>query len=282
MPNCRLNKASIMKKIAIFSDFEFFIKVAISCAILQQLFFIFFAHLKLNFITEVIIYWTIGSLSFYGIGLLIEKFIKTSALKNTHLIRIAKVKAQKFPPFTLKGIIFGEIKSFVSAFIILYCLKEVHRDNNFTMNFGWFFMNIVCADLFFYITHRLLHQKRFIQIHLKHHEFRDSSSFVAGHKSLIEYCITTMTELVPVLLFGYDLSQLCAWTVIGNAYNLEGHSSLSLFYIGSDFHDRHHTHFKNNYGIQGFWDRIFNTLEISSKRNTLLFPSNYLSNKFYD
>jgi sterol desaturase/sphingolipid hydroxylase (fatty acid hydroxylase superfamily) len=268
--------------IASLADVEFFIKVAVSCAIFQQLFFSVFAHLRLNFITEVILYWAIGSLSFYSIGLLIEKIIKTSALKDSYLIRIAKVTAQKFPPFTLKGIIFGEIKSFMSAFIILYCLKEVHRDNNFMLNVGWFFMNIVCADLFFYLTHRLLHQKRFIKIHLKHHEFRDTSSFVAGHKSLIEYCITTMTELVPVLLFGYDLSQLCAWTVIGNVYNLEGHSSLSLFYIGSDFHDRHHTHFKNNYGIQGFWDRIFNTLEISSKRNTLLFPSNYLSNKLYD
>jgi sterol desaturase/sphingolipid hydroxylase (fatty acid hydroxylase superfamily) len=268
-----------MKKIAILSDLEFFLKVAISCAILQQLFFIFLSPLKLNFISEVIIYWATGSISFYAIGLLIEEVIKKSPRKHTHLIRVVKVKAQKYPAFTVKGIIIGEIKSFITAFIMLFLLKEVHRDNNFIMNVSWFLLNIVCADFFFYITHRLLHQKRFIKIHLKHHEFRDSSSFVAGHKSLMEYCITTLTELVPVLLFGYDISQLCAWTVIGNAYNLEGHSSLSLFYIGSDFHDRHHTHFKKNYGIQGFWDRVFNTLNISSTNNTPVFPVNYLSNK---
>ncbi len=271
-----------MKFFSFFTELEFFVKIAFSCAVLQQFFFIFLSNFQFNFITEVCIYWLTGSVSFYALGWLIEKVIKKSSLKAKLLIRVAQVKEQKFPPFSIKGILLGEIKSFLTALIILYLLKQVHRDNNFMMNFGWFFMNIVCADFFFYLTHRLLHQKRFIKIHLKHHKFRDSSSFVAGYKSLTEYCLTTITELVPVLLFGYDLSQLCAWTVIGNAYNLEGHSSLSLFYIGSDFHDRHHTHFKNNYGIQGFWDRIFNTLEISSKRNTLLFPSNYLSNKFYD
>ena len=268
-----------MKKIAVLTDLEFFLKVAISCAILQQVFFIFLSQLKLNFISEVIIYSITGSISFYTIGWFIEEVIKKSPLQKSLLIRVTKVKTQKYPAFTLKGIIAGEIKSFITSFITLYFLTEVHRGNNFIMNVGWFFMNIVSADFFFYITHRLLHQKRFIKIHLKHHEFRDSSSFVAGHKSLLEYCITTLTELVPVLLFGYDLSQLCAWTVIGNAYNLEGHSSLSLFYIGNDFHDRHHTDFKNNYGIQGLWDSIFNTLYISSTKNTPIFLVNYLNTK---
>jgi sterol desaturase/sphingolipid hydroxylase (fatty acid hydroxylase superfamily) len=268
-----------MRFVGLLSELEFFIKVAFSCAVLQQFFFVVLSNFQLSFITEVIIYWAIGSSSFYAIGLFIENVVKKDALKNKLYIRVAKVKAQKYPTFTLKGIIFGEIKSFFTAFIVLYLLKEVHRDNNFMMNFGWFFMNIMAADFFFYLTHRLLHQKRFIKIHLKHHEFRDSSSFVAGHKSLTEYCITTVTELIPVLLFGYDITQLCAWSVVGNAYNLEGHSALSLFYIGSDFHDRHHTQFKNNYGIQGFWDRVFNTLDIASKRNTLIFPVNYLVSK---
>jgi len=252
-----------MKFFLFFAELEFFVKVAFSCAVLQQLFFIFLSNFELSFITEVCIYWLTGSVSFYAIGLFIENVIKKSPLKTKRLIRVAKVKEQKFPSFTFRGIILGEIKSFLTALIVLYFLKEVPRDDNFMMNFAWFLVNIICADFFFYITHRTLHLKRFIKIHLKHHEFRDSSSFVAGHKSLTEHCITTLTELIPVALFGYDITQLCAWTVVGNAYNLEGHSSLSLFYIGSDFHDRHHTHFKGNYGIQGFWDKIFSTLSDS-------------------
>nr|WP_254172688.1 sterol desaturase family protein [Planktothrix agardhii] len=48
-------------------------------------------------------------------------------------------------------------------------------------------MRIVAADFCFYVAHRLLHTNFLLKIHLKHHEFRDSTSFVAGHKTLIEY-----------------------------------------------------------------------------------------------
>ncbi|XZO01179.1 MAG: sterol desaturase family protein [Microcoleus sp.] len=138
---------------------------------------------------------------------------------------------------------------------------------------------IVAADFCFYVVHWLFHRKFLQKIHLKHHDFLDSSSFVAGHKSLIEYIIVTATDILPVFIFGYDISQLCAWTIIANAYNLEGHSSLSIFFISSDFHDLHHTRFKGNYGIQGFWDRVFNTLNSQTKKQGIMFPVASLENR---
>jgi sterol desaturase/sphingolipid hydroxylase (fatty acid hydroxylase superfamily) len=133
-------------------------------------------------------------------------------------------------------------------------------------------MRIVAADFCFYVAHWLWHKKLLLKIHLKHHEFRDSSSFVAGQKSLIEYIIVTITDVLPIFIFGYDITQICAGTVIGNAYNLEGHSSLSIFFIPSDFHDLHHSDFKGNYGIHGFWDRVFNTLNPPAKKPGIIFP----------
>jgi len=129
--------------------------------------------------------------------------------------------------------------------------RPVEREPDFLANVAWFFASIVLADFLFYVQHRMIHRR--------HHEFRDTSSFVAGHKSFTEYCLTSVTDLALFLILGRDLAQLCAWTLVGNAYNLEGHSSLSLFYVGIDFHDRHHTHFNRNFGIQGFWDKIFGT-----------------------
>ncbi|XZN91472.1 MAG: sterol desaturase family protein [Microcoleus sp.] len=117
------------------------------------------------------------------------------------------------------------------------------------------------------------------KIHLKHHNFLDSSSFVAGHKNLIEYIIVTATDILPVFIFEYDITQLCAWNIIGNAYNLEDHSSLSIFFISSDFHELHHTRFKGNYGIQGFWDRVFNTLNYPTKKQGIMFPVASLENR---
>ncbi|MEM9272765.1 MAG: sterol desaturase family protein [Cyanobacteria bacterium P01_F01_bin.143] len=263
-----------MKKILNFCfEIEFYLKVAISCTILQQVFYWSSSNIELNFISQVFLYWIIGSGSFYAIGLFIEKVIKRNdVLREKFRARVAKVRKQKFPSFTIKGIITGEIKALISVSIILYLATEVHRGNSLSLNFGWFLMRIVVADLCFYISHWLFHRRFLQKFHLKHHEFRDTSSFVAGHKSMVEYVVVTITDLLPIFIFGYDITQLLAWTLIGNAYNLEGHSSLSIFFIPSDFHDLHHTNFKGNYGIQGFWDRIFNTLNTPNKKSGIMFP----------
>ncbi|MCF2148004.1 sterol desaturase family protein [Desmonostoc muscorum LEGE 12446] len=167
----------------------------------------------------------------------------------------------------------------IAALIILYLAPEVSRGNSLLLNFGWFLMRIITADFCFYVSHWLLHRKLLLKIHLKHHEFADSSSFVAGHKSLTEYIIVTITDLLPIFIFGYDITQLCAWTIVGNVYNLEGHSSLSIFFVPSDFHDFDHTCFKGNYGIQGFWDRVFKTLNPPTKKRGIMFPVSYFEDR---
>ena len=261
-------------------EMEFYLKIAISCTIAQQLFFLLLNKLKLNFITQALLYWLVGTISCYAIGIFIEKLIKSNDFFHDKLtVRVKKVKKQLFPNFTLKGIITGEIKALITALIIIYLAPEVHRGNSLLLNLGWFLMRIVTADFCFYIAHRLFHTKSFLKIHLKHHEFQDTSSFVAGHKSLIEYIIVTITDVLPIFIFGYDITQLCAWTLIGNIYNLEGHSSLSIFFIPSDFHDLHHTGFNGNYGIHGFWDRVFNTLNPINKKTGIMFPVSSIESK---
>ena len=251
----------------------FFLKVAISCTVFQQLFYRLLHDIKLNFISQILLYWVVSSASFYSIAFFIEKVIKNNyELKDKLNVRVKTVKKQSFPALTAKGIIVGEIKGFIAVLIIFYLAPETYRGNTLLINFVWFSIRIILADFCFYIAHWLLHRRFFQKIHLKHHEFRDTSSFVAGHKSLLEYIIVTITDLLPIFIFGYDITQLLAWTLIGNAYNLEGHSSLSIFFISSDFHDIHHTCFKGNYGIQGFWDRVFNTLNSSTKKTEIAFP----------
>jgi sterol desaturase/sphingolipid hydroxylase (fatty acid hydroxylase superfamily) len=281
---CKLIKAVLHKMQNIFNfclEIEFYLKIAVSCTIVQQVFYFFLNKTEMNFITQVILYWLIGSISFYVIGIFIEKGIKSNSnLQQKLTARVQKVKPQIFPVFTVRGVLLGEVKAFASALIIIYLAPEVHRGNSIVLNFGWFLMRIIVADLCFYVAHRLLHKKFLQKIHLKHHEFRDTSSFVAGHKSFIEYVIVTITDILPIFVFGYDITQLCAWTLIGNAYNLEGHSSLSIFFIPSDFHDLHHTTFIGNYGIHGFWDRIFNTINSPTKKRGLMFPVSLIESNF--
>lgn len=256
------NHSRYAKIIDFWSEVEFYLKVIVCCVIAQQFFYWILGNSNPNFVAQVVLYWAIGSLSFYGIGLAIEKGIKQNKRLTERLtIRTVKVKEQPYPSFTAKGIVIGELKTLLTVVILLFIAPEVHRGNGLWVNLGWFLMRIMAADFCFYVAHRLFHErKKLLKIHLKHHEFADTSSFVAGHKSLAEYIIVTLTDVLPIFIFGYDITQLLAWTLIGNAYNLEGHSSLSIFFISSDFHDRHHTHFKGNYGIRGFWDRLFDTL----------------------
>lgn len=114
-----------------------------------------------------------------------------------------------------------------------------------------FFLAIASADLTFYVVHRALHHRTLYPwIHKQHHEYRDSSAFVAGHKSFVEYCIVTTTDILPFVLFGASVSELVAWGCVGSVYNAEGHSAMSLLFIDSNYHDVHHTDFVNNYGVQ--------------------------------
>ncbi|MEM7591873.1 MAG: sterol desaturase family protein, partial [Cyanobacteria bacterium P01_A01_bin.83] len=188
---------------------EFYLKVALSCTILQQVFYWLLSTTEQKFSTQVLLYWLVGSISFYSIGFLIENIIKKNLQLTEKLTaRVQKVKQQKFPLATLKGVVLGETKSLIAVTLILFLAPETSRGNSLLVNFTWFLMRIVLADFCFYVAHWLLHRKFLQKIHLKHHEFQDTSSFVAGHKSLVEYIIVTITDLLPIFILGYDINQL--------------------------------------------------------------------------
>jgi len=67
---------SIQKLLNFAPGIEFYIKVAIACTLIQQVFFYFLGNSQISFINQVFLYWAIGSISFYGVGFLIEKILK--------------------------------------------------------------------------------------------------------------------------------------------------------------------------------------------------------------
>lgn len=255
-------------------DLEFLAKVAAACTLFHQGLCLVFGDRQFTFLTMVIIYWLAGSVSFSVFAWLIERVLKVdnAAAAQRLSVRVKPVKKQQYPTPTFQGVCKGEMKAILSSSIILYLAPEVQRSSSATASFGWFVMWMVSADFCFYCAHARLHTKRYRSLHAKHHEYSDTCSQVAGHKSLPEYVLTSITDLLPIFILGFDFKQLLAWTVIGNMYNLEGHSALSLFFIGSNFHDLHHTCYTGNYGIIGFWDRVFGTFNPPTRRAGIFFP----------
>lgn len=264
-------------------DIEFWIKIALSCVLLQWAFAALLSDIELTTLDKIILYWLVNIVSFYAIAYSIENIIKKKS--NTAGTRgtrdpLLKIKGQpyKMPSGHLLRSLF---QNFIISAAVILILREVERDVHFGWNFGWFFMSIVVTDFAFFAHHRwLLHNiklKRLLRIHSVHHSYRDSSGFVTGHKSFADMIINfVLADMVVLILFGFDFNQLLAWTLVINLFNIEGHSAISLLYISTDFHDRHHTHIRCNYGIHGLFDKLFGTFTIKTRKTGLLFPSNTL------
>lgn len=107
---------------------KFYLKVAVGCTVIQKIFYWLLHNMKLSFISQVLLYWFIGSVSFYSISFLIKKIIKNNdELKEQLNAMSKKVKPQPYPEFTTKDIVRGEIKSFIAVLILLYIAPEIHR-----------------------------------------------------------------------------------------------------------------------------------------------------------
>lgn len=254
------------------AELEFYLKVALTCALVQKGLYALFGGRRLPFALQVVLFWLAGALTFYGVGSALLWLRGQEALRGRFSTRRVSPRVQPYPRFTARGLVQGELRSLLLCALILAAAPEVQRGAGFLSQVGWFLLSVVVSDFNFYVTHRLLHTRRLFFLHRKHHEFRDSSPWVAGHKSAAELLIVSFFDILPVFVLGYDLTQLCTWVIVTGAYNLESHSALSLFFISSDFHDLHHTAVRGNYGVQGLWDRLFGTLIQPLPRGGVLFP----------
>ena len=148
-------------------------------------------------------------------------------------VRRESVPKQLYPRPTVLGVMVGELKAIVTSAVTL---SLVRRENDLgedgvnnvattslPMVFARFVVAIISADLTFYLVHRVAHTRLFYGIHKTHHEFRDTSSAVAGHKHWLEYIVVTVTDVLPFLLAGSTVSELIAYGCVGAFYNAEGH-----------------------------------------------------------
>ena len=242
--------------------FVFFTKVAFACVVVQRLFDAFFdVRRQFSPIYYPLLHWLANLFVYYPCGYLSIK-MKESAFFQAW--RIARPGKKQTMTLNFMDVLQGEmiflLMCYAYSFLHLLDYGSPHS-SSLLKNVAWFYLCIVSADVWFYALHWTLHRKQFYWIHKKHHEYVDVNGYVAEYKSLTESMIITTSDILPFILFGCDIHQFLAWIIVGVLYNVEGHSSMNLFFIPDDFHHKHHTHFNVNFGIAPYLDRLFGTDE---------------------
>lgn len=121
-----------------------------------------------------------------------------------------------------------------------------------------FFLHILCYDIWFYISHRLLHSKTLWKYHKIHHEiihpkFTDTYK---GHWA--EGPFQSIGFLAPLLFVEFNIISFATAFVFVNVRGMARHDDRIAWLIGNH-HLLHHIYFTSNYGE--FWlDSLCGTL----------------------
>lgn len=143
---------------------------------------------------------------------------------------------------------------------------------------GWFWLSIALMfllhDLYFYLTHRLMHQRwLFRHVHRVHHLSRNPTPFAAFSFHPLESVLEYGIFLIFLYAFPVHVGALLIWVVGMTLINVYGHLGWELYprrAAHSRFwrwlntavsHNEHHERFHHNYGLYTLiWDRLFGTL----------------------
>jgi len=107
--------------------------------------------------------------------------------------------------------------------------------------------HILCYDIWFYISHRLLHTSALYWIHKVHHEKRIPQFRDTYYDHWLESPIQAAGFLVPFLWMGPDTIQTTFALILINARGMLRHDERGAWIVGRHHLD-HHLHGRGNYG----------------------------------
>ena len=120
-----------------------------------------------------------------------------------------------------------------------------------------FLFHILSYDVWFYITHLMLHSSTLYWIHKKHHEKTDPTFVDTYYDHWLESPIQSAGFLLPYAALAFDPIQSTCALVLINARGMLAHDPRGSFITG-DYHLIHHKLSNCNYG-QPWIDYLMNT-----------------------
>ncbi|MCS6934690.1 MAG: sterol desaturase family protein [Chitinophagales bacterium] len=187
---------------------------------------------------------------------------------HPHILREIKYSFLSLLVFTLVG--YGIYWLRMHGYTKIYTRFSDHSVGYFIFSVAAF---IFMHDLYFYITHRIMHWKViYPYVHKVHHLSTNPTPWAAFAFHPIEALIEV--GILPLMVFLIPLHPLAilSWVLFQTGMNVLGHLGFELFPSGfttgpisrwsntSVHHNMHHKCVQCNYGLYfNIWDRIFGT-----------------------
>lgn len=123
------------------------------------------------------------------------------------------------------------------------------------------FLHVVSYDIWFYISHRLLHTPILYPIHSIHHEKRVPNWLDTYHGHWFESPFQSIGFLFPLIIYEIDPVQVIIAVLICQIKGLMRHDGRTA-YIDGAHHMRHHLYSNCNYGEEWI-DRLCGTNHVN-------------------
>ena len=109
--------------------------------------------------------------------------------------------------------------------------------------------SIFCYDIWFYISHRMLHTRLLWAFHAQHHEKREPTFWDAYYSHWFEAAFQSIGTFVPYLFISYGWLETVLILAFLNIRGMLRHESrLTGWWSGIRHHIGHHQHPMYNYG----------------------------------
>lgn len=135
----------------------------------------------------------------------------------------------------------------------------------------WTAVGLFLFDFWFYVTHRLLHLKALYRFHALHHKSVAPTVWSNDNTGFVDTILEHSFYLVLWFIIPGPAAAIFAVRIINQFIGMIGHSGFEFFaspfskapwpFVGSTYHDMHHSTFNYNYAnFFSIWDRLFGTV----------------------